>query len=216
MLMSRVIFCTAARAAALRSRLPPALVSSGLPAASKLTLKMLAAVTALAPAASTRLSLRAPASTTSPRRRPITRRLPATPVSRLPLRVALTRTTTLPARPGKRARRKRLTPSTEIAGLTERLAAAELPPVGVKMRDTYTRLPPFSKNRRTAWASWLVVGTPPSSRSSPSPNRRWNSSKPVTRDGRPAMGPKRVWPTKPAVEVATPSMDLARKLVSST
>jgi hypothetical protein len=30
------------------------------------------------------------------------------------------------------------------------------------------------------------------------------------------VGPKRAWPTKPAVEVATPSMDLARKLVSST
>jgi hypothetical protein len=156
------------------------------------------------------------ASTTSPRRTPITLRLPALPVSRLPLRIACTCTTTLPARPGKRARRKRSLPSTDTAGLTERLSSTEPPAAGRKARATYTRLPPFSKNSRTAWARWLVVGTPANSRSLPSPKKRWNSSKPVTSTGRPWVGPKRAWPTKPAVEVATPSMDLARKLVSST
>ncbi|WP_377152948.1 hypothetical protein ACFJIX_16880 [Roseateles sp. UC29_93] len=38
----------------------------------------------------------------------------------------------------------------------------------------------------------------------------------VTISGTPSTGPRRVGPTKAVVLVPTPSMDLARKLVSST
>src|ERR1700712_2035181 len=45
---------------------------------------------------------------------------------------------------------------------------------------------------------------------------RSKSARLVTISGTPPMGPRRVGPTKAVVLVPTPSIDLARKLVSST